>query len=361
MNSRGSQRVLVRLARLSLFPATVLSAVTGAAGAADPPATRPARTSSLPMVSPSSPKPLDPAPIIPDPVKLGGFVPKVVASPGTFLREGSFVFNRPARFMVDAEGKAVLQFELPPDSPKGARPPPPVYVLPNLKRMAIEDAIKGRVLPLIVSGTATEDDGRNYLLLDDSTHPAGPAVEAPVEAVTRPAEPARNQSADQLLGQLLRSTPGSTGTPLRWDKPPAADQTSGAGAVKPDAPAVTLIAKAGISPIAWVGWRVRRKDGGVPHRSRRQNPSRSSADPDAVHQGRQHGSHRRLRQPRPPLPRLRDDHRVPRPELHPPRKGRRRPRRSAVVLKADPHDGQSPIRAATVRESDCAAPPTTPA
>jgi hypothetical protein len=194
--------------------------------------------------SPTTPHPLESNPIIPDPVRLGGFRPKALPYT-TFLPEGTFIFQRPAVFSVDAEGKAILQFNPDPKAPKGAKPPPPVYVLPNLKRMAIEDAIKGRALPLIVSGTITDFEGHNYLLLDDDTHPAGPATTAPAAPPpTRPTTAPKNLSADEMLGQLLRTAPGAAAArpaPLRVEQLPGTDKTSGSGAVAPGGPGVTLI------------------------------------------------------------------------------------------------------------------------
>jgi hypothetical protein len=163
----------------------------------------------------------------------------------SFLAEGTFVYQQPALFSVDAQGQGVVRFDPDPRLGKNAKPPPPVYVLPNLKRMAIEDAIKGRTLPLIVSGRVTEYDGHNYLLLDDDTHPAGPPSTAPAVAPASPStEPAKNLSADEMLGQLLRSAPGSATArpaPLRWDGPLESDKTGGSGAISPGAPGVSLI------------------------------------------------------------------------------------------------------------------------
>ncbi len=184
-----------------------LAPVDSAAPAAPPP------PASMPVgglrPSPTTPHPIESAPVIPDPVRMGGFHEKAKGPPMSFLGEGTFIHQRPAVFSVDAEGKAILRFEADPRLGKDAKAPPPVYVLPNLKRMAIEDAIKGRTLPLIVSGTITEFDGHNYLLLDDETRPAGPPATAPAAPpATRPATAAKNLSADDMLGQLLRTGPG---------------------------------------------------------------------------------------------------------------------------------------------------------
>ena len=213
-----------------------------------PPATPPApNAESNPAMrpSPATPHPIESIAIPPDPIRFGGFHPKATPPSTVFLVEGTFVYRRPAVFSVDAQGKAIIRFDPDPKLGNNAKPSLPVYVLPNLKRMAIEDAIRGRVLPLIVTGTITEFDGHNYVLLDDETHPAGPPTTAPAVApVSRPATAAKNLSADEMLGQLLRSAPGSAAArpaPVRWDQPPVSDKTSGDGAVIPGAPGVSLI------------------------------------------------------------------------------------------------------------------------
>jgi hypothetical protein len=196
--------------------------------------------------SPASQHPIDSVATAPDPVRFGGFHEKAKAPSQSFLSEGTFVYQRPALFSVDAQGKAIIEFDPDPKQGKNAKPSPPVYLLANLKRMAIEDALKGRSLPLIVSGTATEFDSHNYLLLDDDTHPAGPPAPA-AAPMPRPTTAAKNLSADEMLGQLLRSAPGSAAArpapppPLRWDQPPESDRTSSTGSVSPGAPGVTLV------------------------------------------------------------------------------------------------------------------------
>ncbi len=57
---------------------------------------------------------------------------------------------------------------------------------------------------------------------------------------TRPA--ARGQSADQLIGEMLKPPARPDGAALPTpDEPPAADRTSGKGAVKPGAPIVSVL------------------------------------------------------------------------------------------------------------------------
>jgi hypothetical protein len=65
------------------------------------------------------------------------------------------------------------------------------------------------------------------------TNPAAPA--------TKPAA-TKGATADQLLGDMLKTPAPATGRPLTApDAPPATDATSGKGAVKPGAPAVIVL------------------------------------------------------------------------------------------------------------------------
>lgn len=90
--------------------------------------------------------------------------------------------------------------------------------------------------------------------LAQSTGPAGraPASNAPTKPATssatstspatRPASP-RELSGDQMLGQMLRPPPKPGGPKVLqpMTDPPAADRTSGAGAVMPGAPQVAVM------------------------------------------------------------------------------------------------------------------------
>jgi len=245
---------MIKRGKLLTIWAATSALMAGATLAAEPllptdsaPTTTPPEATPAPIgglrPSPATPHPIESTPIVPDQVRFGGFPQKVKGPPMSFLGEGTFVYQRPAVFSVDADGKAILQFDPDPKLGKDAKPPPPVYVLPNLKRMAIEDALKGKSLPLMVSGTATEFDGHNYLLLDDETHPAGPPTTAPAPA-PRPTTAPKNLSADEMLGQLLRTGPGASAprpAPLRVNQLSQTDKSSGSGAISPSAPGVTLI------------------------------------------------------------------------------------------------------------------------
>jgi hypothetical protein len=83
----------------------------------------------------------------------------------TVLREGSFVVNRVGRLTRSADGQ---QMEFTFDSDGKTMKDPPLVILPNLKLMAMENAVTGssRDLRFRISGTVTEYKGRNYILLD---------------------------------------------------------------------------------------------------------------------------------------------------------------------------------------------------
>lgn len=81
------------------------------------------------------------------------------------LREGTFLVDRMGRltrgadpqnweFAFEADGKALKD--------------PPVVILPNLKLMAMVDAVKNanRDLRFRITGMVTEFNGRNYVLLE---------------------------------------------------------------------------------------------------------------------------------------------------------------------------------------------------
>ncbi len=83
----------------------------------------------------------------------------------TVLREGSFIVNRVGRLTRSADGQ---QMEFTFDADGKTMKDPPLMVLPNLKLMAMENAVTGssRDLRFRISGTVTEYKGRNYILLD---------------------------------------------------------------------------------------------------------------------------------------------------------------------------------------------------
>ena len=81
------------------------------------------------------------------------------------LREGTFIVDRTGRLSRGSDGQS---WELTFESDGRAMRDPPLVVLPNLKLMAMEDAIKSqsRDLRFRVTGMVTEYGGRNYILLE---------------------------------------------------------------------------------------------------------------------------------------------------------------------------------------------------
>ncbi len=81
------------------------------------------------------------------------------------MREGTFIVDRTGRLARGADGQS---WELVFESDGRAMKDPPFVILPNLKLMAMEDAIKSqsRDLRFRVTGMVTEYGGRNYILLE---------------------------------------------------------------------------------------------------------------------------------------------------------------------------------------------------
>ncbi len=70
----------------------------------------------------------------------------------------------------------------------------------------------------------------------------GGADTQPAAPSTQPTAGGKSLSADQMLSQMLKAPPSGVAKPLApVAQPPAADRTSGAGAVKPEAPAVNVM------------------------------------------------------------------------------------------------------------------------
>lgn len=150
--------------------------LTSTAMFADPPATRP---SADPAMSPeakmaqmlkpvpqAAARPLQPRidpPAIDRTTGVGGVAPKT--PPQALHREGTFLFDRVGRLTRSPDGQ---QAEFVFESDGKTLQDPPVIILPNLKLMSMEDAVKStnRDLRFRVTGMLTEYRGRNYLLLE---------------------------------------------------------------------------------------------------------------------------------------------------------------------------------------------------
>ncbi len=81
------------------------------------------------------------------------------------LREGSYLVDRVGRLNRTSDGS---QAEFTFDSDGKTMKDPPVLILPNLKLMAMENAVTSanRDLRFRVTGMVTEYRGRNYVLLE---------------------------------------------------------------------------------------------------------------------------------------------------------------------------------------------------
>jgi hypothetical protein len=81
------------------------------------------------------------------------------------LREGTFIVDRTGRLSSGADGQG---WEFTFESDGRAMRDPPLIILPNLKLMAMEAAIRNntRDLRFRVTGMVTEYGGRNYILLE---------------------------------------------------------------------------------------------------------------------------------------------------------------------------------------------------
>jgi hypothetical protein len=92
----------------------------------------------------------------------GAVIPNAPAV--SVMREGTFLVDRTGRLTKAADGTAEFSFE----SDGRALRDPPVVILPSLKLVAMEEAVKGanRDLRFRISGMVTEYRGRNYVLLE---------------------------------------------------------------------------------------------------------------------------------------------------------------------------------------------------
>lgn len=83
----------------------------------------------------------------------------------TVMREGTYLVDRTGRLSRSADGQ---QQEFVFDSDGKTLKDPPIVILPNLKLMAMETAVKGssRDLRFRITGMVTEYGGRNYVLLE---------------------------------------------------------------------------------------------------------------------------------------------------------------------------------------------------
>jgi hypothetical protein len=137
------------------------------------PATRPADMPADQLLSqmlrPSAGPAAQPLQPILDPPALDQTTGKMVvpnsAVPQNLKREGDYIRDRMGRMTKSADGS---QFEFQFESDGRTMQDPPVIILPNLKLMAMENAVNAsnRDLRFRITGPVTEYKGRNYILLE---------------------------------------------------------------------------------------------------------------------------------------------------------------------------------------------------
>jgi hypothetical protein len=152
------------------------------------------------------------------------------------LREGSSVISRAGHLKKNADGPyPTFVF----DSKKGEAPIAPMFVLPNLQRMSMEDAASATQADLrfTVSGTVTEYKGKNYILLEPGPDEARSQMAAPGGSGNSARGP---MPAEQMLSAMLNAD-GPPDVPPAPDSKPHTDVTSGDGAVPPKAPVLTVL------------------------------------------------------------------------------------------------------------------------
>jgi hypothetical protein len=101
----------------------------------------------------------------PLPDKTGGRGAVIPNAPAvTVMREGTFLVDRTGRLTKRADGTAEFFFE----TDGRALRDPPVVLVPSLKLVAMEEAVKAadKDLRFRISGMVTEYRGRNYVLLE---------------------------------------------------------------------------------------------------------------------------------------------------------------------------------------------------
>jgi hypothetical protein len=156
--------------RIAAFITLTIVAPVAFAQSTQPSATMPAQQKLDAMLKPLGPsggaRPLQPQP---GPVPIDATTGMAAVAPGapqmTVMREGTFLVDRMGRLTRAADGQT---WEFTFESDGRAMKDPPVVILPNLKLMAMEQAVKStnRDLKFRITGMLTEYNGRNYVLLE---------------------------------------------------------------------------------------------------------------------------------------------------------------------------------------------------
>jgi hypothetical protein len=163
-----------------------------------------------------------------------GYVPKAANS--QLLREGSDVIARSGHLKKSTDGPYPLfVFDKQPNQSTVQ----PMFVLPNLQLMSMEDAASAtrKNLEFTVSGIVTEYKGRNYILLEPG--PEDISRQTPSTSFV-PAGAHGPMPAEQMLSAMLAADGPSTSAPPR-STPPQNDLTSGSGALPPKAPLLATL------------------------------------------------------------------------------------------------------------------------
>lgn len=180
--------------------------------------------------------------------------PDTPAAPGP-IREGSEIVNR-AGWLRKVDGSPYPEFVF--DNSSDSAPLSPMSVLPDLRRMQMENAMAATSadLKFTVSGTLTEYGGKNYILLETEPNELSQQL-----FVAPPRQPTTSLApADQMLNAMLSSDVPSSGSSAPIPHTPEIDSTSGSGAVHPNAPVLTVM-KEGSEIIDRTGRMTRAADG----------------------------------------------------------------------------------------------------
>ncbi|HEX4125655.1 MAG TPA: hypothetical protein VHY37_13080 [Tepidisphaeraceae bacterium] len=189
-------------------------------------------------------------PILPGAARTSG-APTTQPSAVAGLREGSYIVNRTGHLEREDGNTLLILDPLPTD-----KHPISLLVLPNLKRLAMEQAVASTSRTLTfrnINGTVTEYHGKNWVLLTldpsvDSypSNPMAPPSPPPqTPSPPTPAQPTRSMSPEDVLSNMLRP-PASGGPGTVQSLPSPADGSgmnaaTGVGAVAPNAPQLSLL------------------------------------------------------------------------------------------------------------------------
>jgi hypothetical protein len=178
-----------------------------------------------------------------------GTSPTATTQPFFVPHEGTYLNRRPGKLARSPDGKS-WQFT-PDPMMANAVSMPTLTVLPCRALAAMEEALKGASEGrFVVSGTVTMYNTQPFVVVDLATTGEAPATLAaektePLPPPTPTTAPPAPAAPEQMLNQMLRSAAGtgvgSAARPLQPTTSPTKDLTSGAGAVAPGAPTLSVI------------------------------------------------------------------------------------------------------------------------